>query len=224
MCIERGSNKHLAALHVDGEQRHGGEQVANKDQSDDGANPRQNQHAGEITTKCTENSGSSLGGKSCSKTCLANIYFTGHPETKVKAYVVIDDQSNSSLAKSELLDRINVHGQATSYSLRTCAGTTQIRGKCSKHLVVESVDGNKSHQLSNVIECNAILDSKQEIPSPEVARAHPDLHEIVDKIPEIRGDVDILLLIGRNAPPLQKVHESRNGPRNAPWAQRFDLG
>ena len=87
------------------------------------------------------------------------------------------------------------------------AGTTQIRGRCSKDLVVESVDGNKSHQLSNVIECNAIPDSKQEIPSPEVARAHPHLHEIVDKIPEIRGDVDILLLIGRNAPPLQKVHD-----------------
>jgi hypothetical protein len=224
VCTECGSNKHLAALHVDGEQRHGGEQVANKDQSDDGANPRQNQHAEEITTKCTEICGNSPGGKSCSKICLANIYVNGHPETKVKAYVVIDDQSNSSLAKSELLDRLNVHGQATSYSLRTCAGTTQIRGRCSKDLVVESVDGNKSHQLSNVIECNAIPDSKQEIPSPEVARAHPHLHEIVDKIPEIRGDVDILLLIGRNAPPLQKVHESRNGPRNAPWAQRLDLG
>ncbi|CAB4037386.1 Hypothetical predicted protein, partial [Paramuricea clavata] len=96
--------------------------------------------------------------------------------------------------------------------------------ECSKDLVVESVDGNKNHQLSNVIECNAIPDSKEEIPSTEVTRAHPHLHEIVDKISEIRGDVDILLRIGRNAPPLQKVHESRNGPRNAPWAQRLDLG
>jgi hypothetical protein len=74
VCTECGSNKHLAALHVDGEQRHGGEQVANKDQSDDGANPRQNKHAGEITTKCTKICGNSPGGKSCSKICLANIY------------------------------------------------------------------------------------------------------------------------------------------------------
>jgi hypothetical protein len=60
--------------------------------------------------------------------------------------------------------------------------------------------------MSSVVECNAIPDSKQEITSPEVARAHPLPHEIVDKIPEIRGDVDILLLIGRKAPPFQKVH------------------
>jgi hypothetical protein len=40
----------------------------------------------------------------------------------VKSYVVIDDQSNSSLAKSKLLDRLNVHGQTTTYSLKTCAG------------------------------------------------------------------------------------------------------
>jgi hypothetical protein len=82
--------------------------------------------------------------------CLANIYVTGHPETKVKAYVVIDDQSNNYLAKSEQLDRLNVCGQTTSYSLRTCAGTTQIRERCSKDLIVESVEGNISHQLSNI--------------------------------------------------------------------------
>ena len=34
----------------------------------------------------------------------------------------------------------------------------------------------------------------------------------------------ILLLIGRDVPPLHKVHESCNGSRNAPWGQRLDLG
>jgi hypothetical protein len=40
VCTECGSNKHLVALHIDGEQRHAAEQAANKDQSDDGTNPR----------------------------------------------------------------------------------------------------------------------------------------------------------------------------------------
>ena len=47
---------------------------------------------------------------------------------------------------------------------------------------------------------------------------------IADNIPELDVEADILLLIGRDTPPLHKVHESRNGPRDAPWAQRLDLG
>ena len=50
------------------------------------------------------------------------------------------------------------------------------------------------------------------------------LRVIAHKIPNIDMEADILLLIGRDAPPLHKVHESRNGPRDAPWAQRLDLG
>ena len=57
-----------------------------------------------------------------------------------------------------------------------------------------------------------------------VARAHPHLEAIAEKIPELDPEAEILLLVERDAPPLHKVHESRNGPRNAPWAQRLDLG
>ena len=59
---------------------------------------------------------------------------------------------------------------------------------------------------------------------PDVARAHPHLHQIADQIPKVQSSVDILLLIGRDAPPLHKVRESRNGRGNSPWAQRLDLG
>jgi hypothetical protein len=98
----------------------------------------------DITAKCTEVCGNSLAGKSCSKICLVNVYVSGRPETKVKSYVVIDDQSNGSLAKSELFDRLNVHDQTMTYSLKTCAGVTQIRGRCSKRLILESLDGTKN--------------------------------------------------------------------------------
>lgn len=224
VCVECGSDKHLVALHAHAERMDGGEQVANKGQHGDGARTPQNQQTEAVTTKCTELCGSFPGGKSCSKICLANIYVSGHPETKVKSYVVIDDQSNSSLAKSELFDHLNIHGQTTTYSLKTCSGVSQIRGRCSKDLVVESLDGSKRHQLSNAVECNTIPDSKEEIPTPQVAQAYPHLRGIADEIPEICDDTEILLLVGRDAPPLQKTHESRNGPRNAPWAQRLDLG
>lgn len=73
-------------------------------------------------------------------------------------------------------------------------------------------------------ECSAIPDSREEIPTPAVARAHPHLEAITEKIPELDPEAEILLLVGRDAPPLHKVHESRNRCRNAPWAQRLDLG
>ncbi len=59
VCTKCGSDKHLATLHVDGEQRHGGEQTANKDKSGDGTNPQQNQQVGDITARCTEVCGNS---------------------------------------------------------------------------------------------------------------------------------------------------------------------
>jgi len=75
-----------------------------------------------------------------------------------------------------------------------------------------------------MIECNAIPNNRDEIPTPESAGFHPHLRGIAHKIPNMDMEADILLLIGRDAPPLHKVHESRNGPRDAPWAQRLDLG
>ena len=53
-------------------------------------------------------------------------------------------------------------------------------------------------------ECSAILD----IPTPAVARAQPHLEAIAEKIPELDPEAEILLLVGRDAPPLHKVHES----------------
>ena len=177
----------------------------------------------QITSACTEICGNHHGGKSCSKICLANIYVNSQPDTKIKAYVVIDDQSNCSLAKFQLFKRLNLDGETSTYTLRTCAGTTLMEGRCAKSLVIESLDGRKTH-LPTIIECNAIPDSKEEIPTPAVAMAHPHLRPIADKIHEVRPESEILLLIGRDVPPLHKIRESRNGGGNAPWAQRLDLG
>ena len=108
--------------------------------------------------------------------------------------------------------------------LKTCSGTSQAMGRPAHNLVVESFDGVQSHMLPILTECSAIPDRREEIPTPAVARAHPHLEAIAEKIPKLDPEAEILLLVGRDAPPLHKIHESQNGPRNAPWAQRLDLG
>ena len=128
----------------------------------------------------------------------------GYPDTNVKAYVVVDDQSNGLLGKSELFDCLNITSQKTTYSLRMCAGTTHMQGRYSKDLIIECIDGSSRHQLSNVIECNEIPDSKEGISTADAARAHPHLKDIANQIPEMCDNVDILLFVDRDAPPLKK--------------------
>ena len=173
--------------------------------------------------------GDKPGGRSCSMICLANIYVNQHPDRKVKTYVLIDDQSNCSLAKPHIYGESfpythHIDGESFPYTLRTCAGTMHTEGRHAKVLVIESLDGHKRHLLSTITECNAIPDNKDEIHTPDIAMAHPHLRPIADEIPEVQRDTDILLLIGRDVPPLHKVRESRNGRGNSPWAQRLDLG
>ena len=217
-CSECHSDKHVSALHAG--------LPSQPNPSQPAAAVDAHQHGGEptVTSSCTEVCGDTIEARSCAKICLANIYADGQPENKIKAYVVIDDQSNCSLAKPKLFDLLNLDGEATPYVLKTCSGTRQVQGRRARNVVIESLDGTQSHMLPVLTECSAIPDSREQIPTPAVARAHPHLREIAEKIPELDPEVEILLLVGRDTPPLHKVHESRNGPRNAPWAQRLNLG
>ena len=218
-CSECGSEKHLAALHVDHPPKpsnsgtgHGGEEK--NDQAP----------LTEVAATCTEICAGKLGGRSCSKICLANVFSEEHPERKIKVYVAIDDQSNCTLAKPELFDLLGKNGAQHPYTLKTCAGTKLTKGRYANDLSIETIDGSKRYSLPTVIECTAIPDNKNEIPTPDIARAYPHLRPIARHIPEIDDNASILLLIGRDAPPLHKVRESRNGRGNMPWAQRLDLG
>ena len=103
-----------------------------------------------------------------------------------------------------------------------CGNHTHQRALYASDLVIETTDGSKRYPLPTVIECTAIPDNKNEIPTPDIARAYPHLRPIAEYIPEIDESADILLLIGRD--PLHKVRESRNGRGNMPWAQHLELG
>lgn len=65
---------------------------------------------------------------------------------------------------------------------------------------------------------------RTEIPSPEIARYHPHLKPVANKIHPVEQDVPILLLLGRDILRVHKVREQINGPHDAPYAQRLDLG
>lgn len=88
-------------------------------------------------------------------------------------------------------------------------------GRCTHN--IESFDGTQSHMLPILTECNAIPDSREEIPTPAVARAQLHLETVAEKIPELDPEAEILLLFGRDALPLHKIHESQMDPGMHHW-------
>ncbi|XP_033119843.1 uncharacterized protein LOC117119135 [Anneissia japonica] len=215
-CIECESDRHLAALHIgptktpDRDPAHGGERRVTKTEA--------------VTANCTEVCGEQVYGKSCSKICLVRLYVSNRPEHSIKAYAVLDDQSNRSLARTELFEKLGLEGSNEPYTLRTCAGTKSIAGRRATGIVIESLNGRITLPAPTIIECNAIPDCRAEIPTPDAIKYHPHLQSLADQIPPLDPDADILILLGRDLPQVHKIREVRNGPNNAPWAQRLDLG
>ena len=220
LCSECKSDRHISALH-DGPppwtekepvapEGHGGEQAK--------------ENSTVTSSSCTEVCGEGLHGKSCSKMCLVYVYHKGDPERKKKMYVMLDDQSNLSLARSAFFDTFNIHGTVSPYTLKTCSGTTVTSGRRASDFVIEAANGEVSMALPTLIECNLIPNNREEIPTPEAATHYPHLKAIASKIPPLDPTAEILMLLGRDMIRAHKVRDQCNGPHNAPFAQRLDLG
>lgn len=65
--------------------------------------------------KYTQICGGNFGGKSCAKTILVHVYPKDCPQKYVRMYAVIDDHSNRTLAKPELVDLMDTHETTTNY-------------------------------------------------------------------------------------------------------------
>ena len=176
-----------------------------------------------VDTKCTSLCGASKGGVSCSKLVLVDVVSKERPKSICRVYAIIDDQSNSFLITSELADELGATGPEEKYYLTTCSGEKEAKyGRRVTGVVLKSLKGTES-ELPTLVECNNIPRDKQEIPTPEMARRFPHLSDIANEVPQLDGNAEIHLLIGRDAPELLKVREFRNGPKGAPWAQKKSL-
>ncbi|XDV22790.1 hypothetical protein PO909_027607 [Leuciscus waleckii] len=137
---------------------------------------------------------------------------------------MLDDQSNRSLVRSEFFKLFCINSLASPYLMKTCAGTIEASGRRADGFQIEPVSGGINLALPTLIECNDIPDNRAEIPTPEVAQNHPHLRRIASEIPEMDDSAQILMLLGRDALRVHKVRRQINGPHNAPFAIKTDLG
>ncbi|KAI4900717.1 hypothetical protein NFI96_009187 [Prochilodus magdalenae] len=221
-CKECNSNKHLSALHPGPAPWKAEVQQAG---TDHGGEQRQEVEAvPSVNPKCTKVCGNVNTSKSCSKICLVLVYPAGQRDRALKTYAVLDEQSNRSLCRTEFFEHFSIKGEGSTYTLKTCSGVFENAGRRASNFIVESLDGSIQIPLPTLIECDMLPDDRSEIPSPEVARHHPHLEHLVDKIPAVDPDASILLLLGRDLIQVHKVREQCNGPHSSPFAQRLDLG
>lgn len=178
----------------------------------------------EINTSCTEICGPGQWGRSCSKICLAKIYPKGSKDMAIMAYVIMEDQSNCSLARPELFEQFGVESETFPYRLRTCSGIIETSGKKAEGLQMESLDGKVLISLPPLTECPDIPNNRSEIPTPSAVKHQPHLRHIAQQIPELDPRAEILILLGRDVLQVHKVRQQVNGPHNSPFAQRLDLG
>ncbi|XP_078809202.1 uncharacterized protein LOC144994598 [Oryzias latipes] len=219
-CSECGSVNHDVAMHPGQVLQNA--KISPPPQENGGEEEESNMY--DVSTSCTEVCGSGQWGRSCSKICLAKIFHKSNKMKTVKAYVIFDDQSNRSLARPEFFDQFCVESEPFPYHLTTCSGTVKTYGKQAEGFQIESLDGKTLISLPPLLECQSIPNNRAEIPTPDSVLHQPHLQHISQCIPELDPKAEILLLLGRDVLRVHKVREQINGPNNAPFAQRLDLG
>jgi len=235
-CEICGKTSHHTLLH----ENHGEEQVYIPTHIQDAAPTVSSKTHGEERTSvatriqdemstsstCTQRCGHVFTGKSCSKVILVKIYDKHQPHSGRLVYAILDDQSNRSLIRSDLLDQLEPPTEILSYTMNSCNGQKAMQGRQATGLVVESYDGSTQHALPTVLECDQIPNDREEIPTPDVAQHYSHLTSIARHIPEENVSAPISLLIGRDAPEFHHVHDQKIDNKNlrAPYAQRLSLG
>lgn len=185
-------------------------------------------HGGEpkpsVSSLCTEICGEHGSSKSCAKIVLVNVFSQNDINNVTRCYCMIDEQSNRSLIKPELLSQLGVTGENHEYTLKTCAGSEVVSGRRVENVVVRSLDGSCTYKLPTLIECSDIPNDKNEICTPDNARCHDHLKHVADYLPELDTQADVLLLLGRDVIEAHQVSKQVLGPPGAPFAQCLGLG
>lgn len=235
-CVLCKSSKHPTALHIDKSQETFSKSLPSKpvnrmdsdhtsEETTVRCSPVDSDNNNRVSSSCISVCGNPLStSKSCAKIVLVKVHHKDNPQNALKLYAVLDEQSNRTLAKSKLFDYFDIPGPELPYSLKSCSGEFQHYGRRTSGFVVESLDFNYRLNLPDIIECNYIPDSRDEIPSPECASMYGHLQDIAKEIPQIDPDVDILLLIGRDILPAHHILDQRLGNGNEPYAQKLRLG
>ncbi|CAC5391168.1 unnamed protein product [Mytilus coruscus] len=218
-CSNCGSNRHVSSMHIDRSPTN--EKISTPKTDED--------YGGEFSTEtisaaCTRLCGNMRVGRSCGKTVLVDVFSGASPEQSFRVYAIIDDQSNRSLATPDLFDRLGLHGSQKQFVLSSCSGSSTMVGRYTSGIRICSIDGQSTFEMPDVIECDSIPSNLPEIPTPDVANAHPHLRRIAPYLPALDPSCKVELLIGRDLPEVHHVTEQILGGKENLLHKKLLLG
>lgn len=155
-CAQCGSERNVAALHFGPAPKDSKEQGPSEVYGGESVPTPNDEQTPAVQALCTQVCGKGFKGKSCSKICLVHVYPEGCPEKRKRMYVILDDQSNVSLAKTDFFEAFQIQGPRMPYILTTCAGVVKVSGIRAHGYMVEPLTGELSIALPTLIECNNV--------------------------------------------------------------------
>lgn len=136
--------------------------------------------------------------KLCVKIVLVKVYFRGNLEKVIFVYVIIDEQSNCLLVRLVFFDFFGIFGFEMFYMLLLCLGNIIEYGRRCLNFIIEFFDLSYMIDLFMFIECDQILNIRDEILFLKVVEVYSYLKDIVEFIFFVQESVEILLFIGRD--------------------------
>lgn len=152
------------------------------------------------------------------------IHHKNDPDRRVKAYAVLDDQSDTCFVTDDVINKLGVTGPFIKLELGTMHAIEKIDTQRIDGLIVSRFDGKVDIPLPKTYTRANIPGQRGQIPRPETARKYEHLEKIAEEIPTYEEHLSIGLLIGNNCVRALKPRSIVPGKSNDPYAIRTTLG
>jgi len=161
---------------------------------------------------------------------FSNVYMNVVPvqisagDKTINAFAFLDQGSTTSLCDKRLFNLLNITGESTAFTISTINEKASLCHVERVTLVVSSVLGKRSLLLQDVLSIGELPVKSNPVLSKKGLDVWPYLQNL--PLPEINGDVLLLIGVNDNAPEEfgVPVMEERRGNIGDPYAVRTTLG
>ena len=201
---DRCLGNHLTAMHID---------------RNDSADTNPNSTKSSMCTR-TCNDPSSL--KDCSKIVIVDLSLKSSDKAPLRAYAILDEQSNSSFVDPKVAEYFEISGPVTDYTLRTLHGSSSnVQSVTIKDLFAKGVKEKTKFALPTLYTNPYIPNCKSEIASRDTVQRLPNIKHFAKYFCDIDDDADAMLLLGRDS---KGCLFSKCMNRSVPFVHRTALG